>query len=91
MIQQIILLPMSNEPMTPEGAKVMLGVFIVLNIVWGISLIIQLFNFIKCKIKNESYYYSDIPMFHEIMNMGMGIIWGVITLVFLGILVSNQL
>ncbi len=91
MINQIILLPMSNEPMTPESAKVMLGIFIVLNIVWVISLLIQLFNYIKCKIKNESYYYSDIPMFHEIMNLGMGIIWGVIILVWLGILISNLL
>lgn len=90
MINQIIFLPINSGPIAPEDEKVVLGIFILLNIIWFISLVIQLISYIRCKIKGD--YYSGLDnAFAFMINTLMSFTWIAIILVFLGTLISHYL
>lgn len=82
-----------HRPMTDEESKVMLGVFIVLNIIWLLNTLRILW--INRPIKSFSNFYEYFDFLEApisvMLNAIMIVIWVIIILVGLGSIIANFL
>ena len=74
---------MSNEPISGEETKLMLGIWIVINVLYFIWWAVRI---IKHIFKIGVWHYIEFDFSDVIMIIG----WGLIILVYLGTLIANN-
>lgn len=84
-----------NEPITKEESSILLGVFIVVNILLVILWLIELVRYLQYKknVKNKRGWFTsfEITDFTEFCSVIVGIFWALIILFYLGYQVSKIL
>lgn len=78
----------NGSPMTDKDIKILLGIFILLNILWVISWVISLIRF-KFNFKEANDHRSD--SYFEVFDMIMYFIWGILVLYFGGTFIASFL
>lgn len=87
-----ILIPYDSEPLTDKDQKTLIGIFVVLNIVWILSLLISA---LRILIRKQSLIKNFIEQrdkfdFTSISDFFMIMCWAAFLIVYFGILISNQ-
>lgn len=87
-----VMIPYNSAPLTKESATLMVGIFIVLNIIWVITLIVASLLYWRNldRPSIEEYFFADNILL-GLLNVVMLVCWGFILLSVAGLWVVNYL